>query len=303
MNVPDKEDTKPMELSHADQTKPMPCDAAEQPDQQEHVDNDTDKHKRPKLCAVAEQQERESVGEDKGKDGGEGEGSLRGALSEIVAGAVASEASADADSFSMKPFLDAQKHERFPAFAALWKEQHGREPFSTSDSCLQDLDGFQKWLTKDKQEQVTYTSILQEAVKSKVWNDYVAFWTSEDNKDALETTYYENFTVDSPDIDAEMEVSQWIRFVQKFSKQDLLASGGPTLGFINNIKDAMPRHLRDLPDALEKYRSEFPEFDTCFTLLKEVASDAKLFEKWLSGQDRSPLVNSQPFFSSRVQIQ
>ena len=102
---------------------------------------------------------------------------------------------------------------------------------------------------------------------------------------AMEATYYENFTIDSPDVDSEVEVSQWIRFVQKFAKHDKLASGGPTLGFINNIKDAMPRHLHDFPDALDKYRIEFPDRDMCFTLLKEVSADAKLFETWIKDQD------------------
>ena len=172
---------------------------------------------------------------------------------------------------------NALGHERYPVYACIAELRLNHKPFSNPNSYIADLADFNSWLEKDKQETVTYKTIMKEAIASTIWSDYVSEQTTGEN--GADPLMYKDIEKLGDDVDFEEETAQWVHFVRKASgsREKLLASGGPTNAFINNIKDAMPEKVRDHP-ALDKFCSENP---CSFTLLKNVSADAGEFIAWI----------------------
>ena len=195
--------------------------------------------------------------------------SLRDDLSTMVVEAIATTATTE------DAVTNALGHERYPVYACVAELRLNHKPFSNPNSYVADLADFNSWLEKDKQETLTYKTILKEAVASTIWPDYVSEQVTGEN--GADPSVYKEIEKLGDDVDFQEETSLWVQFVRKSSNEKLLASGGPTNAFMNNIKDAMPEKIRDHL-ALDKYCSQYPD---SFTLLKNVGSDAGEFLAWV----------------------
>ena len=171
---------------------------------------------------------------------------------------------------------EAQQHAMYTTYVRIVEPKLGRKPFAEPKFYTKDLQDFNTWIEKDKQETVYYKAIIAEAVASPLWKNHVTIQTT--GKNGAEPEHYEQLAKEPPeDTDWDEEVSLWVQSVRCSSDTTSLAVGGATKTFMNNIKDAMPDGLRD-----HLFLTKYLELDGArFTLMKNVESDAHDFQKWL----------------------